>query len=48
MVGSNFPVDKLFSDFDKLFNAYRDITADFSTGEKQNLFHDTAAPLYRL
>ncbi len=48
MVGSNFPVDKLFSDFDKLFNAYRDITADFSTGEKQNLFHVTAARLYRL
>lgn len=48
MVGSNFPVDKLFSDFDKLFNAYRDITADFSSSDKRYLFHDTAARLYRL
>jgi len=48
MFGSNFPVDKLFSDFDTLFNAYRAIVADFTPKEQRKLFHDNAERFYRL
>ena len=48
MFASNFPVDSLFSDYDTLFHAYREITSDFSAGEQNQLFHDNAARYYRL
>ena len=48
MFGSNFPVDKLFSDFDTLFNAYRAIIAHFTPEEQRKLFHDNAETFYRL
>jgi predicted TIM-barrel fold metal-dependent hydrolase len=48
MFASNFPVDKLFSDFDSLYSAFYSITRDFSPGEKRRLFHDNAARYYQL
>ena len=48
MFASNFPVDSLFSDYDTLYRAYRDITSDFSNGERSHLFRDNAARFYRL
>jgi predicted TIM-barrel fold metal-dependent hydrolase len=48
MFASNFPVDKLYSDFDTLYGAFREITAHFSVTERQMLFHDNAARYYRL
>lgn len=48
MFGSNFPIDGLYSDYATLFNAYREITADFTAEEQRRLFHDNAARLYRL
>lgn len=45
---SNFPVDGLFSDYDTLWNAFKEITADFSGSERAKLFHDNAAGLYRI
>jgi len=48
MFTSNYPVDKLFSDYDGLFGAYKEIVKDFSDDEKRQLFHDTAARVYRL
>jgi predicted TIM-barrel fold metal-dependent hydrolase len=48
MFASNFPVDKLFSDFDTLYAAFREITAPFSAEERRMLFHDNAARYYRL
>jgi len=48
MFASNFPVDSLFSDYDTLYRAYRDITSDFSDGERSQLFRDNAARFYRL
>ena len=48
MFGSNFPVDKLFGGFDRIFGAYYEIVADFSEDEKRAMFHDTAATFYRL
>ncbi len=48
MFASNFPVDGLFSDFDTLYAAFREITASFSAEERRRLFHDNAARYYRL
>jgi predicted TIM-barrel fold metal-dependent hydrolase len=48
MFASNFPVDKLWSDFDTLYAAFREITQPFSAAERRLLFHDNAARYYRL
>lgn len=48
MFASNFPVDKLFSTYDKIFDAFKTITADFPVTERRKLFHDNAERYYRL
>jgi predicted TIM-barrel fold metal-dependent hydrolase len=48
MFASNFPVDKLFRDFDTLYGAFHSITHDFSVDERRRLFHDNAEHYYRL
>ena len=48
MFASNFPVDKLWSDFDVLYAAFREITQPFSEEERRQLFHDNAVRYYRL
>ena len=48
MFASNFPVDKLFSDYAAIWKAFDSITADFSDGERHALFHDNAARIYRI
>ena len=48
MFASNFPVDKLYSDFDTLYAAFREITKHLTVDERQMLFHDNALRYYRL
>ena len=48
MFASNFPVDKLFSDYETLWLAYQEIVSDFSETEKKKLFHDNAEIYYRI
>ena len=48
MFASNFPVDSLFSDYATVWNAYDEITADFSDEERTKLFHDNAEKYYRI
>ncbi|MGE3293117.1 MAG: amidohydrolase [Geminicoccaceae bacterium] len=48
LFASNFPVDKLFSDYVTLWRAFDEITADFSVDERRALFHDNALRIYRL
>ncbi|ABQ35380.1 amidohydrolase [Bradyrhizobium sp. BTAi1] len=48
MFASNFPVDKLFSSYDRLFEAFKTITSGFAAGDRRKLFHDNAARFYRL
>jgi L-fuconolactonase len=48
MFESNFPVDRLSISYPVLWNAFKKLTADFSEADKQALFHDTAARVYRL
>ena len=48
LFASNFPVDKLASDYDRIWQAFDQITTDFSADERRKLFHDNAAHFYRL
>jgi L-fuconolactonase len=48
MFESNFPVDKLSSSYTVLWNAFKRIASGCSPTEKAQLFHDTAARVYRL
>jgi predicted TIM-barrel fold metal-dependent hydrolase len=48
MVGSNFPVDGLYSTFGELFAAFDLITAGFAAGERVDLFAGTARRFYRI
>ena len=48
MFASNWPVDSLYSSYSAVVDAYREITADFSTDEKAALFWQNAERYYRL
>jgi predicted TIM-barrel fold metal-dependent hydrolase len=48
MFASNFPVDRLFSSYTKLWNAYAQIVDDASDAEKQALFVRNAERIYRI
>ncbi len=48
MMESNFPVDRNSISYAVLFNGLKKIVADFSDSEKLQMFHDTAANVYRL
>ena len=48
MFESNFPVDALSCSYPVLWNSFKRIASGCSDSEKQSLFHDTAAKVYRL
>ena len=48
MMESNFPVDRVSLSYAVLFNGMKKIVADFPETERRQLFHDTAARVYRL
>jgi predicted TIM-barrel fold metal-dependent hydrolase len=48
MFGSNFPVDRLYSDISTLYGAFDTLTSDASDSERRDLFAGTAARLYRI
>jgi predicted TIM-barrel fold metal-dependent hydrolase len=48
MFASNFPVDSLVGDFDTIFTGFLAATADLTAGQRDRLFHDNAARIYRL
>ncbi|MGE0310786.1 MAG: amidohydrolase [Lautropia sp.] len=48
MFASNFPVDRLMADYDRLWNAYRTIVAGFSADEQAALLRGTAERVYRI
>jgi predicted TIM-barrel fold metal-dependent hydrolase len=45
---SNFPVDMASCSYTVLWNSFKRLTPKYSAAEKANLFHDTAARVYRL
>lgn len=48
MFGSNFPIDRLMADYDKVWTAYLTLTRSFSDDERARLFHGNAQRIYRL
>jgi L-fuconolactonase len=48
MFESNFPVDRVSCSYAVLWNSFKKIAAKFSKDEKAQLFHRTAAQVYRL
>lgn len=48
MFESNFPVDRVSCSYVVLWNAFKKIAAPFAEDEKAQLFHRTAAEVYRL
>ena len=47
MFGTNWPVDRLFSSYSDLVDAYRKIVAEFTAEEQRKLFVDNARRWYR-
>ncbi|NQW16383.1 MAG: amidohydrolase family protein [Chloroflexi bacterium] len=48
MFASNFPVDKLMTTYVQLWDAYDEITSDFSQAEREGLFWRNAEKYYRI
>lgn len=48
MFASNFPVDRLYSSFETLYDAFAEIVRDFAENEQRSLFGNTATRVYRL
>lgn len=46
--GTNWPVDRLYSSYDALLAAYREVVADFSPDEQDALFKRNAERVYRI
>ncbi|WP_102110522.1 amidohydrolase family protein [Oceaniglobus roseus] len=48
MFGSNFPIEKLWTSYTELFNAFRDGAKSLSEKKQSAIFNDTAKRVYRL
>ena len=48
LFGSNFPIEKLWTDYASLVAAHMQATGGLSASEREAVFHDTARRVYRL
>lgn len=48
LIGSNFPVDRLFGRFDTLMSVYEELTRPLGPVAQQAVFADNAARVYRI
>ena len=48
VVGSNWPVDRLYSSYDVIMDLYREYISTLSDSEQARILHDNAARLYKL
>ncbi|MEM8948401.1 MAG: amidohydrolase family protein [Pseudomonadota bacterium] len=48
LFGSNFPIEKLWTDYSSLIGAYRQATADMGDADREAIFCRTAERVYRL
>ena len=48
VLGSNWPVDRLFSGYERIMDYYRDYASTLSESEQRRVFSENAARLYRL
>jgi predicted TIM-barrel fold metal-dependent hydrolase len=47
VIGSNWPVDRLYSSYDLIMNYYRDFISKLSTSEQKKILHKNAEKLYK-
>ena len=48
MFESNFPVDKVSFSYNVMYNAFKRVSQGYSASERADMFHDTAARVYRI
>ena len=48
LFGSNFPIEKLWTSYRALVEAYREAVSPFTPKEQQAILHDTAMTVYRI
>ena len=48
MFESNFPVDKVSYSYNVMYNAFKRLSSGYSESERADMFHDTAARVYRV
>ena len=48
MFESNFPVDKVSFSYNVMYNAFKRLSNGYSVSERADMFHDTAARVYRI
>ena len=48
MFESNFPVDKVAYSYKVMYNAFKRLSKGYSAAERADMFHDTAARVYRI
>ena len=48
MFESNFPVDKVSFSYNVMYNAFKRLSKSYSASERADMFHDTAARVYRI
>ena len=48
LFASNFPVDKLMSDYDTIWDLFRHTIADFSQDEQRAMLRENAERVYRI
>jgi predicted TIM-barrel fold metal-dependent hydrolase len=48
LFGSNFPIEKLWTDYATLLAAYRAVLAPFTEAEREQIFSATARRIYRI
>ena len=48
LFGSNFPIEKLWTAYGELIDAFRNATTGLPKGQQKAIFNDTAARVYRL
>ncbi len=48
LYGSNYPIEKLWTTYDRIITVMRECLADLPAGARRAIFHDNAARIYRL
>jgi len=48
MFASNFPVDKIYASFDRIYETFFELVKDMSEADQRKLFHDNARCVYRI
>jgi predicted TIM-barrel fold metal-dependent hydrolase len=48
LFGSNFPIEKIWTGYRDLIEAFLKAAGDLSAADRRAIFHDTAARVYRL